>query len=305
MKAPVTMKAPDLIFKNLKTTLFLVTFFLSTLSIFAQEIAIQGIARDEFNAARIDETINLSFEVYYRDGSNNEQAIFEQTEAVMTDEFGVFSTTINLTSASEPRISANKAYLRISEGTIEISNEKFKSVPYAVSAQNGVPTGSIMPYVGATAPAGWLLCDGSTIPNTDENQILRALIGSNTPNLQAMFLRGRGEQVIAGRTFVGPDLEQVQADEFKSHNHGAGNLQADAAGGYNPANGDYKYLLKYTDGSSSAGSVDNSSGEPNVTSKGQIRPIPNHTHTISGNTGSTGGSETRPVNFGVNYIIKL
>ena len=30
-----------------------------------------------------------------------------------------------------------------------------------------------------------------------------------------------------------------------------------------------------------------------------------HTHTITGSTGSIGSTETRPVNYGVNYIIKL
>ena len=31
----------------------------------------------------------------------------------------------------------------------------------------------------------------------------------------------------------------------------------------------------------------------------------NHTHTVKGNSNTTGGAETRPVNYGVNYIIKL
>jgi hypothetical protein len=31
----------------------------------------------------------------------------------------------------------------------------------------------------------------------------------------------------------------------------------------------------------------------------------NHAHNVLGNTNSYGGTETRPINYGVNYIIKL
>ena len=58
-----------------------------------------------------------------------------------------------------------------------------------------------MPYVGTSAPAGWLLCDGSSIPVEDSTLALRTVLGStNTPNLQGMFLRGTGMSPVNGRS---------------------------------------------------------------------------------------------------------
>jgi hypothetical protein len=34
-------------------------------------------------------------------------------------------------------------------------------------------------------------------------------------------------------------------------------------------------------------------------------PAGAHSHTVIGNTATTGGTETRPINYGVNYIIKI
>jgi microcystin-dependent protein len=45
-----------------------------------------------------------------------------------------------------------------------------------------------MPYVGTTAPDGWLMCDGGSIPAEYAN--LRAMVGANTPNLRGKFLGG-------------------------------------------------------------------------------------------------------------------
>ncbi len=55
-----------------------------------------------------------------------------------------------------------------------------------------VPTGSIIPYAGTTAPnAGWLVCDGSPFSSTTY-PALYALLGNvaTTPNLQDKFLAG-------------------------------------------------------------------------------------------------------------------
>ena len=48
-----------------------------------------------------------------------------------------------------------------------------------------MPVGSIVAYYGARAPDGWLLCDGSAIPNEAKYQDLKALLAkSTTPDLR-------------------------------------------------------------------------------------------------------------------------
>lgn len=50
------------------------------------------------------------------------------------------------------------------------------------------PVGTIASYAGASAPTGWLLCDGTSTTGYAE---LAALVGSTTPDLKGKFLLGK------------------------------------------------------------------------------------------------------------------
>ncbi|MFZ9891086.1 MAG: phage tail protein [Ilumatobacteraceae bacterium] len=73
-----------------------------------------------------------------------------------------------------------------------------------------MPSGVILPYGGATAPTGWLLCDGSTKSRTDYADLFAAIgtahgsgDGSTTfhlPDLRGRFLRG-----VSGASTNDPD----------------------------------------------------------------------------------------------------
>ena len=52
-----------------------------------------------------------------------------------------------------------------------------------------VPVGTISAYAGATAPTGWLLCNGAS---TTGYTALAALVGSTTPDLRGHTLVGKG-----------------------------------------------------------------------------------------------------------------
>ena len=127
------------------------------------------------------------------------------------------------------------------------------------------PVGVIQAYWGTSAPYGWLICNGDTIPNGSEYDELRALVGSNVPDLRGMFLR-----MITGTRAIG----SYEADEFKAHNH---------------SDGTFNQLLKY-DATTTVTSYDSTIGEPNLAFSGTIQ--------------TNGGAETRPKNIGVNFIIK-
>lgn len=261
-------------------------------------IAVQGIARDANNTAQINKVISFTFRLYYKDASSIEQLIFEVKPNLTTDAFGVFSYSIDPTAANNSKLANNIAYLRILNGTAVISDEKLNHVPYAIAANNGVPTGSIMPYIGTVAPAGWALCNGTALPTTATELI--AMVGANAPNLQGMFLRGTGTSPVNSQ--AGPSLKATQDDTFQSHLHGSGTL-------VNSTNGSHVHNWKH--GSEGDDNGTGSSADEFTWFGGSFQGVDvmeaagDHTHTISGSTAQTGATETRPVNYGVNYIIKL
>lgn len=149
-------------------------------------------------------------------------------------------------------------------------NLSFNSGSYSLSADVIptvlVPTGAIMSFYRSTAPTGWLICDGTTIPAQYTELI--SLVGANTPNLRGMFIRGWSsgtsttsrDPLSASRT-----LGSLQEDAFESHNH----LDAGASG--------------------TLGTYGTNAG---------------YATTNSTYTGYTGDTETRPVNIALLYCIK-
>jgi microcystin-dependent protein len=89
----------------------------------------------------------------------------------------------------------------------------------------GVPVGAVMPYVGSTAPTGWLLCDGATIPAGPEYAALRSLTGGNTPNLQQRFIVGVGDNSsVPGSGYSlnatgGKDENKLIQSQIPAHSH--------------------------------------------------------------------------------------
>jgi microcystin-dependent protein len=163
-----------------------------------------------------------------------------------------------------------------------------------------------MPYVGTTAPRGWALCDGSAIPITPLTLSLRTLLGgrTNTPDLRGMFLRGAGlNSNNAYAANVGPDLQTFQADGIKSHALTVTDPRH-SHGITDPGHSHNSYWSGDDDSFASAFDM----GE----SRDALNASESSTTGISINSAATGISvnyaglgETRPVNFGVTYIIKL
>jgi hypothetical protein len=144
-----------------------------------------------------------------------------------------------------------------------------------IKDQNGyiIPVGTIIAYASITPPQGWLYCNGQNLIRTTYAELF-AVIGctfgcpdANTfkvPDLRGEFIRGFDD----GRGVdPGRKFGSWQADEFRSHNHS------------------YKYEPVGRD----SGKKD--SLGPNVW-KGFLY------------TDYTGGSETRPRNVALSYMIK-
>lgn len=86
------------------------------------------------------------------------------------------------------------------------------------------PVGSISPYAGASAPTGWLLCDGTAISGSYTELI--ALVGANTPDLRGRFLYGKtaagtGSTLLGtgGSTTIAEANLPSHAHSLSSHTH--------------------------------------------------------------------------------------
>jgi microcystin-dependent protein len=158
------------------------------------------------------------------------------------------------------------------------------------------PAGAIMAFAGTTAPSGWLKCEGQAVSQTTYAS-LYAAIGTNwntggegagnfrLPDLRGMFVRGTGTNATGSSSgAVGPSVGTYAADTYLNHTHT-----------------DSGHTHTYT--------APNSPGAaPGGVGTGAVQTITTGTATSTGTaniqTSTTGGTETKPKNYGVLYIIK-
>ena len=297
---------------------FLTLLFLLISSIsFAQGISIQGIARDNASSAIADTSLTFTFSITKDDNT----VLYVETQSIRTDNFGVFSHIVstgnpNTNTFNDVDFALEDLKLKVSVNydgnTIEVYDQTFQYTPYAhfakraANADDGVPTGAIMPFMGLTAPVGWVKCEGQALLIAPEYDALRALVGNDAPDLRGLFLRGTGTNSIINSQ--GPALKTYQDDTLEAHQHGV-TITVNAVGNHNHAvtrlpldgqangSGDMRALTS-TDGADETWAPI-SGGNYATSNDGQ------HYHTATGNIDFTGSLETRPANFGVVYIIKL
>lgn len=194
-----------------------------------------------------------------------------------------------------------------------------------------VPSGVVMAFAGATAPTGWLVCDGSLINRTTYANLFAAIQtahgsgdGTTTfalPNYAGRFLRGRANGSAndpdrASRTaaasggLTGDNVGSVQTNATAKN--GLANAASTASGSIASSGGhnhsmrfrtlagvtiggdDSRYMLIAADTPGGVATPNQSDGS--------------HTHSFSGTAAAqtiTGDAETRPLNAYVNYIIKI
>lgn len=165
--------------------------------------------------------------------------------------------------------------------------------------QSPVRAGSIMPYAGATAPAGWQLCDGSAISqatyydlfaaigtawNTATNPTTASAYSApsaglfRVPDLRGVFMRGVG--TASGLNAV--TLAGYQADSNLSHTHDLAVYKTGAAPTVTDGSGSLQ-------GTTALGRTTATTDRISLTSAVNV----------------SGTSESRPRSQGMNFIIKL
>ena len=194
--------------------------------------------------------------------------------------------------------------VEISSGNLQL---KLGGLTAAKFSGGIAPVGTVISYVGTSAPSGWLLCHGAAVSRTTYSGLF-TIIGEawgegdnsttfNLPDMRGLFLRGRDRGInndshASSRTALatggayGDNVGSYQEDEIKAHTH-SGALTSSTRGW------DNAYDVGYS------GSNHSDNGAAN--------------HTVSGTTGLTSGTykegtansnESRPVNIAVNWIIK-
>jgi microcystin-dependent protein len=204
---------------------------------------------------------------------------------------------------------------KIADGTIvagDIADSTITLAKLASAVANAlVPVGTIAMYGGASAPTGWLLCDGTS---TTGYTALAAIVGSTTPDMRGRFAIGDNSTL----TLLGTGGSTTIAEgNLPLHTHTFSATTASSTTGISlSTTGSHVHVINgvealtgldtvgdilqggaggsaYTEDTGSAGSHTHT-----VTDSG-------HTHTLSGTTGSVGsGTAYYQPYLVVNYIIK-
>lgn len=164
-----------------------------------------------------------------------------------------------------------------------------------------VPTGSVLPFAGSSAPTGYLVCDGTQVSRTTYAALFAAIgtahgngNGTTTfhlPDYRGRFLRGKDggaardpdratRTAMATGGATGDNVGSIQADAFQGHWHQV-------------------YMTNGTAGSTQYPDRFASTGDANYASGTAGNLLPD-----SVNGAPRAATETRPLNAVVNYIIK-
>lgn len=192
-------------------------------------------------------------------------------------------------------------------GEIGIESDTFNmKVGNGSSAWNSLgyygmtPVGTILPYGGSTAPPGYAICDGSAISRTIYAALFAAIgtswgVGDgattfNIPDLRGAFLRGTGshgsETKADGNAYSGPSVGSSEDDQMQQIRYP---IQRD---------GETTNITQSGDSGTAARTV--------LDKQATDYAILYAQNAVSHNFGTPRtGDETRPFNFGVNYIIKV
>lgn len=280
----------------------------------------QAVVRNANGVLLADTDVNLRVSLY--PGQYATAPTWVEIHNDTTDMSGCFSITVGkgvrdsnsvVENYSDVNFSAIYYWLKIEilEGNVyrEISYSQLPSSPYSEVAHNAVlfPAGMVSPFAGPedNIPEGWLLCDGSAISRTEYANLYNAIgvcwgIGDgsttfNLPDLRGLFLRG-----VSGDSENDPDAADrvVLNDNGGNTGNNVGSYQGDAirnivgrikADDYNiVADGVFAHTSTQLNGRhlESQGDPD---GHDLLFDASHVVPV---------------GSDNRPKNAYVNYIIK-
>lgn len=174
-----------------------------------------------------------------------------------------------------------------------------------------MPVGAVLPFAGAVAPEGWLLCNGQSVEGEIYQDLAKVLGGEekksfdenksfNVPNYQERFLVGAsGQQDYKLHNKGGAPDVRLEFKHLPEHKHYI-DFETPASGGHN-------HMIRWGDGGGGGHYVDGTDEGSDQSGKMWGG---DHTHKIQGETNHGGGwqnhqsHENRPPFAVLNYIIK-
>lgn len=318
------------------STLIILSLFINLPVLYAQldlnesGFSFQGYARNLDGSALTSQPIEVTFTI--RPISTGVVEFTEVHPSITTDAFGVFHVIIGSISTAEYKAldfaKNNDYYLKVltskSGGTpATISDAQMQSVPYAQAADNGVPVGSMIIFAGpkGNIPAGWLACDGLPYLQSLYPKLYRAIGGSwgttgssfNVPDMRGMFARGvdngrtsdpdratRGALYTGGNT--GDKVGTYEAENYLSHLHGVTDPSHAHTASQVAHNHQFNTSRNAVDGNWATGGSNDLNGTATTDSRTPAITVNSAATGIS--IQNNGGSETRPENMSVWYIIR-
>ena len=180
------------------------------------------------------------------------------------------------------------------------------------------PVGTITAYGGATAPTGWLLCNGDAI-DAGYTELI-ALVGANTPDMKGRFPLGDNSTL----TLLGTGGSTTIAEaNLPSHTHSfsatTGAMSANATLSHSITDPGHTHTINGEEALSGLDTIINVVDSPNDPSPTAVTEATasnttgisianhdvSHTHTVSGTTGAVGsGTAYYQPHLVVNFIIK-
>lgn len=265
-----------------------------------------------FHAQNASNLAGHNWSAILQGGSNNPQTGFIRADklnpASITNS-QIAPLTINTASIANNSITTGK----LAAGAVDSSSLADNSILAADLAaavrESLVPPGTILPFGGSLAPAGFLMCDGAAYSRTGTYLTLFTAISTNfgapngtsfnVPDLRGQFLRGVDSSPFnrdldkASRTpmaaggAAGATVGSVQTDGVGNHYHRVPGVKG--AGGAPTVIGDTAGNFG-TEGTGAADISGDISG--------------NWPQSKTSSVSNSIGIETRPKNAYVNYIIK-
>lgn len=182
--------------------------------------------------------------------------------------------------------------------------------PLRVAQAAGVPTGSIMPYAGTSAPSNWLFCYGQGLSTTTYASLFSAIgytYGGSGSSFNVPDLRGR---VVAGQD----DMGGSSANRLTGASGGVNGDVLGASGGDEGHQLTEAELAAHTHGAGSYQTTIPTTGDDGGTDTILVGPVPNvnitgySSYATTGSSGSTGSNaehnNVQPTMI-LNYIIKI
>ena len=287
----------------------------------------QAVVRGLDGFVMSSKTIELRFSLM--PGQAATQASWIETHNVKTDAYGTIGVIVGKGTKASGGVAANFSdvnfaaihywlKVEIKEGSNyrELSYTALSSVPYAEVATNAVPVGSVMPFAGdaSKVPAGWLLCDGKAINRLEYLNLFNVIgtawgVGDNAttfnlPDMRGMFLRGvsgdsgkdadaelraslkdGGNSANNVGSYQGDAIRNIVGNTGFHGNRGGGILTPDGASAKNP----FYVGIETSIGGNMTGITGNTQAHGTVFNASRAIPT---------------GSDNRPQNVYVNYIIK-